>query len=87
MLHRLKKLRKKNWKLYLYYNGILVKKVRIYESEAPAHNSYVVRVWGKKHLFGSNVATVILRPVELLKNDEKNQKTHWGTIHERGVEI
>ena len=78
---------KKNWKLCLYYNGILVKKIRIYENEAPLNNSYVVTVWGKKNLFGSHVATVILRPVELLKNDENNKKTHWGAIHERGVEM
>lgn len=83
----LKNLFKKNWTLYLYYDGILVKRVRIYENEAPIHNSYVVRVWGKKHLFGSNIATVILRPVELLKNDEERQRTHWGAIHERGVEM
>ena len=78
---------KKNWKLYLYYNGILVKKIRIYEQESPVQNSYVVRIWGKKYMFGSHIATVILRPTELLKNDEKHRKTHWGTIFERGVEI
>ena len=87
VLEMIKKMIKKNWKLYLYYNGILVKVVRIYENEAPIHNSYVVRVWFKKHLFGSNVATVILRPVELLKNDDEHQKTHWGAVYERGVEI
>ena len=78
---------KKNWTLYLYFNGILVKKVRIYENEAPLHNSYVVRIWGKKNLFGSHVATVILRPVELLKNEDDKHKTHWGAIYERGVEM
>ena len=82
-----KKLFKKNWTLYLYYNGILVKKVRISETEIPIHNSYVVRVWFKKNLFGSNVATVILRPVELLRNDDERQHTHYGAIHERGVEM
>ena len=87
MLQRLIEWEDKKWKLYLYYNGILVKKVRIHENEAPSQNSYVVRIWGKKNIFGSHVATVILRPVELLKNDEKNLKTHWGAIYERGVEI
>lgn len=87
MITKLVEWEDKKWKLYLYYNGILVKKIRIHENEAPSQNSFVVRVWGKKHLFGSHIATVILRPVELLKNDEKHMKTHWGTIHERGVEI
>ncbi len=83
----LKKFRKKQWRLYLYYNGVLIKKIWIHEQEAPSQNSYVVRIWGKKNIFGSNIATVILKPVELLKNDEKHLKTHWGTIHERGVEF
>ena len=87
MLHKLKQLRKKNWKLYLYYNGVLVKKVRIFEQEAPSHNSYVVKIWGKKNIFGSHVATVILRPVELLKNEEMKRKTNWGAIYERGVDV
>lgn len=75
-----------NWKLYLYYNGILIKKIRIKEDEAPSENSYVVKVYGKKHIFGSNNVTVILRPVELLKTDERKKETHWGAIHERGVD-
>lgn len=87
MLKKIKTWRDKKWRLYLYYNGILVKKIRIHENEAPSQNSYVVRVWGKKNIFGSNKVTVILRPVELLKNDEKRQKTHWGAVFERGVEI
>ena len=87
MLQKIKTWKNKKWKLYLYYNGMLVKKVRIHEQEAPSHNSYVVRVWGKKNIFGSNKVTVILRPVELLKNDDKNLKTHWGAIFERGVDM
>lgn len=87
MLEKIKTWRNKKWRLYIYYNGILVKKIRIHENEAPSQNSYVVTVLGKKNIFGSNKATVILRPVELLKNDEKNLKTHWGAIYERGVEI
>lgn len=78
---------KKKWKLYLYFNGLLVKTIKIEENEAPAENSYVVRIYGKKHIFGSHIATVILRPVELIKNDEENKKTHWGAIYERGVEM
>ncbi len=80
-------LKGEKWKLYLYYNGILVKKIKIDEEEAPSENSYVVRVIGKKNLFGSNFSTVILRPIELLKSEENKKNTHWGTIHERGVEI
>lgn len=80
-------MKKNKWKLYLYYNGILVKKIRIDENEAPAQNSYVVNTYFKKKIFGSNKAGVILRPIRLLKNDEKNKKTYWGTTLETGIEI
>jgi hypothetical protein len=30
---------------------------------------------------------VIVRPIRLLKNDEKHQRTYWGVSHELGVEI
>lgn len=78
---------KKKWTLYLYYSGILIKKIKIQEQEAPADNSYVVNVYFKKKLFGSNVAGVIVRPIRLLKNDEKNKKTYWGVTFETGIEI
>lgn len=81
------KLFKKTWKLYLYYNGVLIKRLRIDENEAPAQNSYVVNVWFKKQLFKSNYAGVIVRPIRLLRNDEKNRKTYWGTTLETGIEI
>ena len=78
---------KKKWKLYLYYNGILIKKVRIDADEAPANNNYVANVYFKKKLFGSNIANVIVKPVRILKNDEKKRKTYWGTVLETGTEI
>lgn len=77
----------KKWTLYLYYSGILIKKLKIEEQEAPADNSYVVNVYFKKKLFGSNKVGVIVRPVRLLKNDEKNRKTYWGVMFETGIEI
>ena len=78
---------KKKWTLYLYYSGILIKKLKIQEQEAPGDNSYAVNVYFKKKLFGSNIAGVIVRPIRLLKNDEKNKKTYWGVTFETGIEI
>ena len=77
----------KDWTLYLYYSGVLIKKVKIKEQEAPRDNSYVINVYFKKKLFGSNKVGVIVRPVRLLKNDEVNRKTYWGTTLETGIEI
>lgn len=78
---------KKEWTLYLYYSGVLIKKLKINENEAPAENSYVINVYFKKKIFGSNIAGVIVKPIRLLKNDEKNKKTYWGTTLETGIEI
>ncbi len=78
---------KKTWKLYLYYNGILIKKIRVNESEEPSKNSYAVRVFFKQQLFKNIVASVVVKPVRLLKNDEKHRKTYWGCTMETGVEV
>lgn len=86
----LKKLkRKKKWKLYLYYSGVLIKIIKVKEQEASeiGQNSYAFNVYFKKRLFGSNKAGVIVRPVRLLKTDEKKKKTYWGTMFETGIEI
>lgn len=80
-------MKKKKWKLYLYYNGVLIKKLRISEDEAPAQNSYAIRVYFKKQLFKNVIAGVVVRPIRLLKNDEKHRKTYWGTTLETGIEV
>ena len=78
---------KKKWTLYLYYSGILIKKLKIEEQEAPGDNSYTINVYFKKQLFGSNKVGVIVKPIRLLKSNEKNRKTYWGTMFETGIEI
>ena len=80
-------MKKKKWKLYLYYNGVLIKKLRINEDEAPAQNSYAIRVYFKKQLFKNVIAGVVVKPIRLLKNDEKNRKTYWGTTLETVIEV
>jgi hypothetical protein len=30
---------------------------------------------------------LIVKPIRLLKNDEKKRKTYWGTMYETGIEI
>jgi hypothetical protein len=88
MINKLKKLyNHRKWKLYLYYNGILIKTLRIYENEAPTENSYVINVWYKKQIFKNNKVNIIVRPKVLLKNDEKNKKTYWRVVLEEGTII
>ena len=83
----MKLFKKKKWTLLLYFNGILIKKVKINEDEAPRENSYAVNVWFKKQIFKNNKVNVVVRPIVLLKNDEKNRKTDWGVKLEEGLEI
>ena len=78
---------KKHWKLYLYYNGILIKKVKIREEEKPNLNSYAIRVYFKQQLFKNIVASIVVRPVRLLKTDNKKRKTYWGVTMEVGETI
>lgn len=88
MINKIKKLyRHRKWKLYLYYNGVLIKILRINENEAPTENSYVINVWFKKQIFKNNYVNIIVRPKILLRNDEKHKKTYWGVVLEEGTII
>lgn len=78
---------KKKWTMYLYYNGVLIKKLKIDENEAPHENDYVINVWFKKQLFRSNKVGLIVRPKVLLLNDEEHKKTYWGVILEEGIQM
>lgn len=77
----------KKWKMYLYYNGIHIKTIKIDENTAPKENSYPITVWFRKQLFASNKVGIIVRPVKIIKNDEKKHKTYWEIIIEQGVEV
>lgn len=74
---------KNRWTLYLYINGILVKKIKIDENEDPSKQTYCI-TFKNKNLYKDKVS-VIVKPIRLLRNDEKNKKTYWGVTHELGV--
>ena len=78
---------KNKWTLYLYYNGIKIKTIKIKETEAPADTVFFIKVFGKKNLFGSNYVELAVRPQVLLHTDEKQKKTYWGVVFEKGVSI
>lgn len=82
-----KKYQHRKWTLFLYYNGVLIKRIRIDENEAPTGNTYVINVWFKKQIFKNNKVNIIVRPRVLLRNDEKHKKTYWGVVLEEGTVI
>lgn len=77
--------RNKKWKMYLFYNGILIGKKRI--KVVDEINTVYLRVIGHRELFGSNNVGLMVKPIKLLKTDEKRKKTYWGTTFEMGVDI
>lgn len=88
MIEKVKEmLRPKKWKLYLYYNGVLIKKLKIDENEAPAKTTYAIRVYFKKFLFQNIVSGIVVKPVVILKNDEIKRKTYWGVVLEKGEQV
>ena len=88
MIEKIKnKYKHRKWKMYLYYNGIHIKTLKINENTAPKENSYVITVWFKKQLFANNKVGIIVRPNKIIKNDEKHKKTYWEIILEQGAEI
>ena len=77
----------RKWKLYLYLNGVCIKKIRINVNEAQKDHVYVINVWFKKQLFNSNKVKVIVRPTKLIYTDEKKKETHWEFKYEEGTDI
>ena len=75
----------KKWKMYLFYNGILIGKTKL--RDVNEIDAIFLRVIGHKALFGSNNVGLVVRPIKLLKTDEKRKKTYWGTTFEMGVDI
>lgn len=83
----MKLLKNDKWTLYLYYRGIRIKKLKIDKNEAPADNVYIVNVYFKKQLFGSNFVNIAVRPTYILHNDDLKQKSYWEVIFEEGIKI
>lgn len=79
--------KKKDWTLYLYFNGIRIKKLKINENEKPNKNWYIINVYFKKQLFASNKVSIIVRPKYLMYGDTKHKKTYWNVVLENGIEI
>ena len=75
------------WKMYLFYNGIHIKTIKIGKNTAPSENTYVIDVWFRKQLFANNKVKIIVRPTKIIKNDEKKRRTYWEVVLEQGIEV
>lgn len=85
MLKKIKELwNNRKWTLYLYYNGVLIKRLKINDIEDIKVMS--INILFHKELFGKSKINAVIRPVRLLLTEENKKRTHWGVIFEKGVE-
>lgn len=78
----------KRWNVYLYYDGILIKRIKATLDEVNDNKKkYIINVYFKKQLFKSNKVNIIANPTVLLHTDEKKKKIYMGVAIERGVPI
>ena len=77
------------WTLFLFYDGILIKKVKMPIDNSTQINEQVlfIKVYGHRKLFGKNIITLMVRPKRLLKTEEEKKRTYWGVVFEKGVEV
>ena len=77
--------KKKNWTMYLFYNGIKIKKIKI-NDKSDLDTRYIIVV-GHKKLFGKWIVGLMVKPTKLLKTDEEKKTTYWGVVFEKGVDF
>ena len=76
----------KKWKLYLFYDGVLIKKIKLRNDDFKNKPIYITVV-GHKDKFGKFIVGRMVVPVRLLKTDDTKKITYWGVIDEIGVEV
>ena len=77
----------RKWTYYLFYDGVMIKKVKLDENIEIAKEVLRIRVLGHKHLFGKNNIILMVKPIRLLKLDVDKKKAYFGVRNEIGVEI
>lgn len=75
------------WKVYMYANNQYIKKIRLKNVENLFSSSYVINVWFKKYIFGTNYTKLVVRPKLLKKTIEDKKQIHVEIDFERGVEV
>lgn len=68
-----KLLKRDKWKVYLYLNNRLIKKLYVSEEFKPLEEIYVIRVYFKKYLMGTWNTQIVCQPrgLKFTNNDKK----------------
>jgi hypothetical protein len=79
----------RRWNLYLYYDGIRIKRLKVYRDELDdlKNKEYEINVFFKKQLFKSNIVNIIVSPKVILHTDDIKRKVCIGVVIERGIEL
>lgn len=79
----------KKWNLNLYYDGVKIKKIKVYKNELEdlKNKTYEVKVFFKKQLFKSNIVEIIVSPVVLLYTNEDKKEVCVGVVIETGQKL
>lgn len=79
----------KRWKIYIYYNGILIKTKKVKKEKLMdlKNEKYIITIFNKRQLFKSMLVNIVVRPTVLLHTDNKHKKVYIGVIIENGVEL
>lgn len=72
-------------KVYMYANGHLIKKIKVPRGENVFENVYIIKVIGKRYIFGSNFIQIAVRPIMLIKNIEG--EIHVSIKYEEGEKV
>lgn len=75
------------WKIYMYVNNQYIKKIRLKDVSQLFSSSYVINVWFKKYIFGTNYTKLVVKPKFLKKTIEAKKEIHVEIDFERGVEV
>lgn len=80
-------LKKDKWKIYLYYNNQLIKKVYREEDFDLKDNVFIVRVLFKKHLFGTINTKIVCKFIKVKFYDDVNKEMHCEVDLYAGREV
>lgn len=79
--------KRKKWKIRFYLNGQYVCSKKVDEEEILFNSVYVVRIFGKKNLFGANFVKTVIKPDKLLYKDVVKNEVHVGSYLFEGVQV
>lgn len=69
-------LKRDKWKVYLYYQNRLIKKLYVDEDFQPLEEIYIIRVYFKKYLMGSWNTQIVCQPRALKFTDNEKKAIH-----------